>query len=319
MGNVGGMLRLFSILSVVAMMPLLGRGCGRSCVFEDGPYEVTVESGQRKTDIGDCIAYDLFIPEVTADLSEPPWPAVVISHGFARDKSRHRCTAEFLARRGIVVLTPNLVSLLRGEKAQLRNIADLVDHVTWLIERSATEGNALEGLIDPERIGLAGHSAGGAISLEATVDRQATDWPVGALCLLDAVPWDRTVRRTSELSALPFASLRSEPGACNNWGSIKEVLAALSFPSEDVLVTGGTHCDPEDPTNALCTIPCGGTGEAQRQVYRELLYLFFADALAAPLANDAERTYEEALAALEAAGAIVRSPAGSDAQAKSPG
>jgi len=73
----------------------------------------------------------------------------------------------YLAQRGIVVLTPDMASLFGGEAAQLGCIADAVADVTWLAERSATPGDSLVGLVDPVRIGLAGHSAGGAVSFEA--------------------------------------------------------------------------------------------------------------------------------------------------------
>ncbi len=172
-----------------------------------------VEHGTRRTPSGDQVAYSLFMPQPSESLAAPPYPAVAVSHGFARSKRFHANTACGLAERGIVVLTPDLVSLLGGEEAQLRNIENLIDHVRWLRIRATAEGDPLFGLLDPERIGLVGHSAGGAISLEAAIELAEAGENVFALMLLDGVPWARTVDRAGELPELAFASVRSEPTA----------------------------------------------------------------------------------------------------------
>jgi hypothetical protein len=86
---------------------------------------------------------------------------VVLNHGFARSKETQYNNALYMAQRGIVVLTPNQVSLLTGKQGQLRNIANTVDHVQWLNDRTADPSDPLAGQIDSNRIGLAGHSAGG--------------------------------------------------------------------------------------------------------------------------------------------------------------
>ena len=112
-------------------------------------FPLAVESATRRTAAGDTIAYDLYVPQAVDGLPAPPWPAVVLNHGFARDKRYHARNARYLAERGIVALVPNLVSLLGGEAAQLRNVANTVDHMAWLRARSTTPGDRLRGLVDP--------------------------------------------------------------------------------------------------------------------------------------------------------------------------
>ena len=129
-----------------------------------------------------------FIPQSGPGLPQPPYPAVILTHGFARDKKFHRKNARYMAERGILVLTPNMSSLLGGERAQIKNMENTVDHIKWLITRSENPGDVLYGLIDPNAMGLAGHSAGGAVSFEAAIRAQTSGYPVAALCLLDAVP-----------------------------------------------------------------------------------------------------------------------------------
>jgi pimeloyl-ACP methyl ester carboxylesterase len=245
-------------------------------------FSVRVEHGTRRTTAGDQIAYSLFVPQPSESLAAPPYPAVVISHGFARSRRFHVNTACELAKRGIVVLTPDLISLLGGEKAQLRNIANLVDHVRWLRARTMAEDDPLFGVLESERIGLVGHSAGGAIALEAALELAEAGENAAALMLLDGVPWTRTVERAGELPELAFASVRSEPTACNAEGAIREVLVRLPFAAEDLLVVGGSHCDPENPTDLPCRFACGGGDEQARTTYQELICAFLGDALSAP-------------------------------------
>jgi pimeloyl-ACP methyl ester carboxylesterase len=212
----------------------------------------------------------------------------------------------YLAERGIVVLTPDMASLFGGEAAQLGCIEDAVADVAWLAERSVTPGDSLVGLVDPARIGLAGHSAGGAVSFEAAIDGQNTTTPVAAVCLLDAVPWDRTIARAPEFPKIPLASWRSEPGPCNDKGSVRSVLSDLPFPAEDVLIVGGTHCDPENPSDGLCALACDCSTPERQSLYQEFLYLFLRDALHAPSVPSEAATYELALDEAVAAGSIVR-------------
>jgi len=139
-------------------------------------YDVNVESGTRQAVTGARVAYDLFIPRPAADLRGPPFPAVILIHGFARDRTFHRNNALYMAQRGIVVLTPDMVSLLGGEASQPANVAILSDHVRWLTERSTTAGDPLAGILDARCIGLAGHSAGGAVSFASAEARSSWAW-----------------------------------------------------------------------------------------------------------------------------------------------
>jgi dienelactone hydrolase len=236
------------------------------------------------------VDYALYVPRAGAGRPAPPWPAVVLAHGFARSGRFHETTARYLAERGLVVLVPDLVGLLGGEPARQANVSGLRDDVAWLRARSARPGDGLSGLVDPGRIALAGFSAGGALAFEA-----ACGAPVRAVVLLDAVPWKRTFEAAPKLPGTRLLSLRSEPSACNSGGSVRRLLASLGFASDDVRIVGGTHCDAEDPTDSLCRTFCGGTSEPARSAYRRLFYLFLGDALDAPPAGGSPGEWAEAL------------------------
>ena len=271
-------------------------------------FEVRIESGIRRTSSGGSIPYDLFIPEPGPGLPAKPWPAIVLTPGFGRDRHYHWKNARYMAQRGMVVLTPDMVNLMGGESAQLQNIANTVDHVVWLSDRSANDRDPLAGVIDPSRMGLAGHSAGGAISFEAAVKAQELPFPVAAICLLDAVPWERTLDSAPLLEPVAFSSFRSEPSLCNAKGMILKLLDRLTFATEDVRIVKGTHCDPENPSDGLCSLVCGRSNQKGRGLYQRLMYLFFQDALRVPSVDGHPETYTRALDRLEAQRAVVYRP-----------
>jgi pimeloyl-ACP methyl ester carboxylesterase len=300
-------LSAFAAFAIAGCHPV----CCDTCTIEPGTqaFSVSVEHGTRRTTAGDQVAYSLFMPQPSESSAAPPYPAVVISHGLARSKRFHADTACALAERGIVVLTPDRISLLGGEEAQLRNVENLVDHLRWLRSRTVNEDDPLFGQLDSERVGLVGHSAGGAVSLEAAVELDEAGEGVHALMLLDAVPWTRTVERAGELHELLFASVRSEPTACNAEGAIRDVLARLPFATEDILVVGGSHCDPENPTDLLCKLACGGSDERARAAYQELVCAFLGEALSVPDV-EASPGFPATVDRLVTAGRVATSPIG---------
>jgi len=282
-------------------------GCYDGCrvVPAAQTLRVTIEDGARQTSTGQRVAYSLFTPQPDETLPAPPFPAVVLSHGFARSKQLHRHTAATLAEQGIIVLTPNLTSLLGGETARTRNIESLVDHVRWLRARAANEHDALFGRLDPNRIALVGHSAGGAISFEAAIELADAGEPVSAVMLLDGVPWSRTLARAGQLRDVAFASVRSEPSDCNANGAILDLLAGLAFATEDLRIVGASHCDPEDPTDCVCELVCQGSTAEARAAYQELLAAFLHDVF-----GTATGGFNAAVERLAAAGRVVRTPIG---------
>jgi pimeloyl-ACP methyl ester carboxylesterase len=271
-----------------------------SCSAAAAVFPLSVESGRRTTFTGEAVNFDLYVPQVAAGQRVP---AVLLIHGFARSKAQHEVNARYLAERGMVVMTPNLTSTL-GEDGQYRNALNMVDLLYWMLVRSFTPGDTLAGRIDPARFGLAGHSAGGAVAFEAATIAQSIGLQVRALNLLDAVPWTRTNALAPTLSPLGFSSLRSEPSACNANGSVTGLLGSLRFAAEDVRIAGATHCDPENPSDFLCRLVCGGGSSARQTTYQRLMYLFLRDTFAIPEVAGETQTYRGLLAALRASGAV---------------
>lgn len=271
------------------------------------PFEVTVESGSRRASTGDQVPYDLYIPKAAPGQPPAPWPAVVLTHGFGRTKANMANDARYLAQRGFVVMTPNMVNLFT-EASQVRNIANTAEHVAWLILRARTPGDALSGLVDPARISLAGFSAGGAVTFEAAIEARAANLPVLAVVLLDAVPWSRTVQRAAQFPTLPMSALRAEPSACNAQGALLTLLQQIPRPSLDVRVVNSSHCDAENPSDFLCRLFCNGLQADRSAVYQRLLHLFLRDVSRAPEVAGDQATYTSALLIYGLTGVVAPKP-----------
>lgn len=272
-------------------------------------FSVQTESESRETSTGDLVTYTLYIPEATPDLPTPPWPAIVLNHGFLRTKETQANNALSLARHGIVVLAPDQVGL-GGAASRQTNIAVTLDHLDWLRRRGRTPGDPLEGRVDPYRLGLAGHSAGGAIAFEAAAASQSSDFPVTALFLLDAVPWRTTIEAAPNMSRIAVGSLRSEPSPCNANGLVRDLLDKVVFAVDDVRIVGGTHCDGENPTDTFCRLFCGGSTWLRRHLYLRLMTLFFVEGLNAPPVEYSSLGFQRTISLLEHLGRVVRETSG---------
>jgi len=113
------------------------------------------------------------IADATPDAAGGPYPLVVLSHGFGLNPEWYHPLAEHLASHGMVVLAP--------EHTESDWATDVVPAtVLRPLEVSATIDLAttgvLDGIIDTDRVAVAGHSYGGTAALTAGGARFHTDW-----------------------------------------------------------------------------------------------------------------------------------------------
>ena len=302
--------RLIPVLLVLFLSVLpVNNLCARDTLYQVGTESLTFTypfeaSGPPEA----VVAYNLFYP---ADRTPGQrYPLVLLTHGFARTPASHAVQAWYLAQRGFVVATPQMVSLLGGVPAQLVNIGIHLDLIRKILSDDAQPGNPNRSMIDAQRIGMAGFSAGGGIAFEAAWESQfrpnpTAPVPVRALFLLDAVPYFRaTFKAATFAPAIPILSLRAEPSPCNAFANVVAPLQQLPFPARDIRVLGASHCDGENPSDVFCGLVCGLSTTSRQAWFLELMHLFFRDQLAAEVIAGEEAGLDQRIAEGESEGAL---------------
>ena len=106
----------------------------------------------------------------TSGPGKPPYPLVIIAHGFQLPASQYYGYAERLAGFGFVACAVDYPASL----TQVNNVAnakDLIGALDWAIAASKSSGSPLAARVDGSRAGVAGHSLGGKLAvLAASMD-----------------------------------------------------------------------------------------------------------------------------------------------------
>lgn len=206
----------------------------------DGPY--AVDSDDAKVG-GQAVTW--FVPRGAGDA-----PPVIWSHGFARSRAYHTEAARHAASWGLLVVTVDLPSPYGGHEENGQFLAK--DLLPAALDRAEAG----------ERWAFVGHSAGGLASVLAAAEVGA-----GAVVGLDAVDYDDLGRDAARDVTAPTLRLVGEPSACNASGNGRDW--SLGGTDWLVEVPGASHCDFEDPTDALCTVVCGAEDSGRQDVVGE--------------------------------------------------
>jgi dienelactone hydrolase len=200
-----------------------------------------------------------------------PFSGLVLGHGFARARAQHANNGLFLASHGFIVVTVDFPSPFSPDfDAWAAQIGAALD---WLEAPNADPSSRFYQQIAVDRLGALGHSAGGM----ATWVAAGQDSRLKAIMPLDPVPADGV-----DLAALGAAitvpsGWTGAPGSsCNASASYSQFypLVAAGHKAQ-YIVSNATHCDFEDPSNFLCTLACGGTSDARRQIWRRYTVAWF--------------------------------------------
>lgn len=103
--------------------------------------------------------------------TDGPFPLVVYSHGSGGQRYIATYLTEDIASHGYVVLAADhtgdtatdfvLGSTVSQNQNEMNRPADVIAEINWALAQSASTGTFLSGAIDPDEIGLVGHSYGG--------------------------------------------------------------------------------------------------------------------------------------------------------------
>ena len=244
-----GMRTLFLLLSACSPSPDAETGvesdsdtAGDGAVDYAEPGRATVSTTRAELVLEDCtLGYDLYAPSDEG-------PLVVLGHGFARSAAQMAGLGEHLASHGLRVAVPDYCFSSFGG-------ADHPANARHAVALSAA-------LAQGEDVLHIGYSAGGAAAMGAVADDPAAIGVLG----LDAVDSDALAADGLARFDGSVAGLVGAPSACNDEGSG----ASLYGAGEALVVVGASHCDFEDPSDALCTALCGAVDEQRQAVVREL-------------------------------------------------
>jgi predicted dienelactone hydrolase len=134
-----------------------------------------------------------------ASQGDGPWPLVVFGHGFATTPFRYRRLLQAWAASGYLVAAP-VFPLGNAHAPGGPDESDIVNQprdmsfvVTQLLAASASPENALHGLVDPERIAVAGQSDGAETAFATAYERPWHDPRVRAAVVLSGAELGRHI------------------------------------------------------------------------------------------------------------------------------
>lgn len=253
------------MLSVAVTLALLPTSTGRAQGAPPdpglpGPY-TTEQFNFTLNGLGATVFYPGAAGVVAAG---GPFSGLVLGHGFARSRAQHVNNGVFLASHGFIVVTvdfPNPTS--PNFSAWAAQISAALD---WLETQNADPASRFYQQVAVDRLGVLGHSAGGMAAWVAA----GQDSRIKATMPLDPVPGSGADLEALGAGLVVPSGWTGAPGSsCNSSASYNQLypLVAAGHKAQ-YIVSNATHCDFEDPSNFLCTLACGGTSDARRQLWR---------------------------------------------------
>ncbi len=181
---------------------------------------------------------------------EGRFPLIVFSHGLTGSPSRHSDLAEAWARAGFVVALPAFPltnSTVPGGAANYHDVDNQPGDVSFVLDELITanddELSPLFGRIDPDRIGVSGHSLGAATTYALAFDACCRDPRIDAavvmagVLLVDAGDMDYS-------TSTPILIFHGDADPLLAYQFDVDTFAKLSPPKWFVTLNGAGHSPP---------------------------------------------------------------------------
>jgi dienelactone hydrolase len=191
------------------------------------------------------------LPEVTVFLPQPgqvagPSPAIVFSTGWNVPRAAYADWAQSLAEWGYVVVvrsSPSLGLIGIGDVMVDVHVGQVSAVIDWLHLAADDPASPLFGRVDPERIGVTGHSMGATVAVLSAVH----DPRVDAVVSLDVSSTDNDLDargRLPESQARFMVVAGDEGGWCGTPPGSRDALTdVLPAPAVSVTIHGADHMD----------------------------------------------------------------------------
>ena len=191
----------------------------------------------------------VFFPDTDASV-EGHFPLIVFAHGLTGSPDRHSDLGEAWARAGFVVAMPAFPltnSTVPGGAANYSDVnnqpADVSFVLDQLIAASDDPNSPVASRIDPDRIGVAGHSLGAATTYAVAIDDCCRDPRIDAAVVMAGVvlvDGGRMDYRTG----LPMLLFHGDADQVLSYQFDVDTYAKLSPPKWFVTLQGAGHSPP---------------------------------------------------------------------------
>jgi dienelactone hydrolase len=189
-----------------------------------------------------------------ADLDGPA-PMIVLSHGMAGHPRKFQELTRAWAEAGYAVAAPTFPRSNADVPNSFTNLYDVVNQpgdvvfvLDQLLALSADSSSPIAGRLDPERIGAAGHSAGGFTTYRVAVDHESRDPRFRAAVVMSAAGNTLSDAALVKAGGLPVMLLHGDKDPLIDPTSVVATYDALSPPRYLVTLHGAGHAGEfEDP------------------------------------------------------------------------
>lgn len=156
-------------LELTVWYPALNNDSAEQSVTYDYPLKFDMPDGMSATVTGQAIH------DAPYDLSDGPYPLVILSPGFALGRTGYAWLGEHLASYGFAVIAPEHheradETLSEFWKATITRPQEMQLLLAY-VDAQTAEDRALAGLVDPQTVAVVGHSYGGYTALAAAGGR----------------------------------------------------------------------------------------------------------------------------------------------------
>jgi len=185
----------------------------------------------------------------TPDRADGPYPLIIAAHGFGGSVAEMQGLSERWAAAGYVVAEP-LFPLTNDHSPGGADAADYVNQpadmsyvITSVLQASARSNGQFGGLVDPTKIGAAGHSLGGITTLGLAANTCCHDPRVGAAIVFSGDSEGFPHGRFDYAHAPPMMFVHGTADAVVPYESSVDAFNLANGPKALVSVIGGGHDD----------------------------------------------------------------------------
>jgi dienelactone hydrolase len=230
--------------------------------------EVTTETfvdTSRSTDdaAGPQLGERTLVTRIAHPSSGGPYPLIVLSHGFGGHPDEFAETLPQWAADGFVVAAPAFPLTNEdapNQEANLMDVANQPGDVSFVIDQVLAAGeddtSPLEGLVDPEAIGVVGHSLGGATTWAVSFDTATRDPRIDSTVVFAGVVIAMPDGGLDFTSDLPLLVIHGDADDIPLDGD-RDAYEQAASPKWFVTLHGGDHVPPytdaESPYDDLVT------------------------------------------------------------------